>query len=263
MGKKDKALLGETADNIEVIEKKAVKKRKRKKVLSVVALCLAVMIAVPSAYYAVNSALYARMTFIGHATVKIITRKGTVIYIDPYFPVGNYLEPADYVLLTHGHSDHNNIGKLKLAENCKIITWREGVVDGKYNVFEEDDVRIEAVPSGGNYLHDPAYNVGYIVTVDGVSVYHAGDTVMFDGLKQIVGKEIDYAMYPVDGTYTMTPEEAGEVADMIGATYNIPIHGGNEKTFPEQRKRFSAKGKLPMFWGQTIFLKKHRLFNND
>ncbi len=237
-------------------EKKAKKSNKFRRILFII---LTVLIVVPSLYYLINSMFYARMTFIGHATVKIVTKAGTVIYIDPYFPVGNYLQPADYILVTHGHRDHFNIKKCKQADDCKIITWREALIDGEYQIFDEEDVHIEAVPSGGNGLHDPAVNVGYIVTVDGVSVYHSGDTVMFDGLKDIIGKQIDYAMYPVDSFYTMTPDEASEVADMIGATYNIPIHGGDMKAFSEQRKDFSAKGKLSLHWGQTIFLKKHRL----
>ena len=55
------------------------------------------------------SNLYARMTFIGHASVKIKTTTGEVIYIDPYFPTDSYKEPADVILVTHGHSDHNRV----------------------------------------------------------------------------------------------------------------------------------------------------------
>ncbi|MDD6038653.1 MAG: MBL fold metallo-hydrolase, partial [bacterium] len=60
--------------------------------------------------YCIMSRLYARMTFIGHASVKIKTTTGKVIYIDPYFPTKfSYREPADFILVTHGHSDHNNM----------------------------------------------------------------------------------------------------------------------------------------------------------
>ncbi len=239
-------------------EKSKVKSKEKSKVWKKLLLIIAILFFVVLGYNLASRMLYAKMTFIGHATVKIVTRKGTVIYIDPDFSKGDYSQPADYILVTHGHSDHNNVSKCKKAPGCKVIKWRDALVDGKYQTFDEEDVHIEAVPSGGNSLHDPMVCVGYIITVDGVSVYHAGDTVMYDGLKEIVGKHIDYAMYPVDEVYTMTPAEAGEVADMIGATYNIPIHGGGIKDFPRQCKEFKAKGKLSLHWGQTIYLKKHR-----
>lgn len=221
----------------------------------IVLLCFAIVAGI---YYVICSQKYARMTYIGHASVKIVTTNGKVIYIDPYFPRPSaYNTGADYILVTHEHSDHSQVDLVNQNEGCKIIRWSDALVDGEYQIFEEDGIRIEAVPSGGNSNHDPKIDVGYIVTVDGVSVYHAGDTSMYDGLKQIAGKEIDYAMYPIDGTYNMDAKEAGDVADMIGATYNIPIHG-YEKQYWEQRKEFDAKGKLLLNWGQTTFLKKNR-----
>ena len=234
-----------------------IKNKKKKKVLLFIWIILAVAILIPVIYYLVCNTKYARMTFIGHATVKIITTKGTVIYIDPYFPVGNYLEPADYILITHGHSDHNDISKCKQAPGCQIIKWSDALVDGEYQVFEKDDVRIEGVPSGGNYSHDVRNNVGYLVTVDGVTVYHGGDTSMFDELLVLADRDIDYALYTVNGVYTMGPKEASVLSDKIGATYNIPIHGDGKK-YSEQRKQFSGKGKLALHCGQMIFLKKHR-----
>lgn len=203
--------------------------------------------------YCIMSRLYARLTFIGHASVKIKTTTGEVIYIDPYFPMYSYKEPADVILVTHGHSDHNNVDLCAKKENCKVIKWSDALIEGEYQVFELENIRIEAVPSGGNGLHSIKNNVGYIVTVDGVAVYHSGDTSFAEETKCIANKDIDYAMYTVNGVYTMGPEEATQMADYIGASVNIPIHG-NGKQYWKQRKEFHADGTKRLFWGQTIFL---------
>ena len=104
-------------------------------------------------------------------------RTGEVIYIDPYYPIKFfYWEPADFILVTHNHSDHNKINLCNQKKNCKIITYKDSLIDGEYQVFDYENVKIEAVPSGGNSSHSFLTNVGYVVTVNGVSVYHSGDT---------------------------------------------------------------------------------------
>lgn len=204
--------------------------------------------------YLIHKQNHARMTFIGHASVKIVTTNGKVIYIDPYYPTVSYREPADYILVTHSHSDHNAVRLCTKKPNCLEINSWDALKDGEYQIFDDEDVKIEAVPSGGNVNHDVRRCVGYIVTMDGVSVFHAGDTSMNEHTQEIVGKKIDYAMYPIDGRYDMGPEEASEMADLIGATHNIPIHGDGDKYF-QQREVFSGKGKRILQIGETIFLK--------
>lgn len=66
---------------------------------------------------------------IGHASVKIKTRDGKIIYIDPYQP-GNYEDSADVVLITHAHSDHNNLSLVKQKSGCRIITYADANVNG-------------------------------------------------------------------------------------------------------------------------------------
>lgn len=197
----------------------------------------------------------AKLTFIGHASVKLVTSAGKVIYIDPYYSNDGYKEPADYILVTHAHSDHSAVSKCEQAEGCKVIRWSDALLNGEeYQTFEEDGVRIEAVPSGGGSNHNVRSCVGYIVTVDGVSVYHAGDVEMNERMEALVGRDIDYAMYPVDGRYTMNPQEASDMANMIGAKNNIPIHGDGDK-YIQQALEFSADNKLLLIPGQTIYLK--------
>ena len=230
--------------------------RKRGKVfkwmtkIGIILCAVAIIILVKNA---VLSKIYPRLTFIGHASIKIKATTGEVIYIDPYFPTKSYGEPADIILVTHNHSDHSRIDLCAKKENCKIIRWDDALIDGEYQVFEEGNIRIEAVPSGGNISHSLNNNVGYIVTVDGVNVYHGGDTSFAEETKCIADKKIDYALYTVNGVYTMDPEEATEMANYIGARVNIPIHG-NGKEYWKQRRQFHAAGTKRMFWLQTIFM---------
>ncbi len=193
------------------------------------------------------------LTMIGHASMKIKSKRGTVVYIDPAYEQGDYSEPADAILITHLHRDHNRPELCEKKENCQVITYKQAQVEGEYLSFDIEDIHVEAVPSGGNSNHAVEVNVGYIVTVDDVKVYHAGDTSMYDGLKKIVGKDIDYAFYPCDGVYNMGPEEATEVADMIGAKHNIPMHG-DDKNSIEQFMTFHPANKMVVIYGQAIDL---------
>lgn len=223
-----------------------------KRIMLGIAIALLVTLIESTIYYFIKPSLL----FIGHASVKLRTAKGQVIYIDPYFPTEfNYKEPADYILITHGHSDHNRVSLCSQKNICRVITWKEALIDGEYQVFDDGDVRIEAVPGGGRGSHDADHNVGYIVSFDGTSVYHAADCDFTQDKYYLKDKDIDYALYTVNGVYTMGPEEATEMADYIDARINIPIHGDSWK-YSEQRKEFSADGYRKLFWNQLIYLKK-------
>ncbi len=192
------------------------------------------------------------LTFIGHASVKIKSKDGTVIYIDPNYFLGEYSDKADYVLVTHGHDDHQPTTKLEKNENCIEITYKDALVDGEYNTFDYNDIKIEAVPAE-NINHDINYCVGYIITVDGITFYHAGDTSMVESMKTLADRNIDYAMYPIDGTYNMNAIEATEVANLIGAKYNIPIHELNEGD-KVKSDDFTPEGRMILEYGQTIII---------
>lgn len=195
------------------------------------------------------------LTFIGHASVKIVAEDGTTIFIDPQYYKWDYkAESPDYILVTHGHEDHKPDSSLKLKEGGKLITYKEALHDGIYETYDYGNVKIEAVPAA-NENHDINYNVGYLVTVDGITFYHAADTSMIEQMKDLASREIDYAMYPVDGEYNMGPEEATEVANLVGAKHNIPIHDMCVSDF-SKLDSFTPDGKLVMQYGETINVSK-------
>ena len=195
------------------------------------------------------------LTFIGHASVKLTAKDGTIILIDPaqYSPTA-YDEPADFVLVTHGHDDHKPSNQVQLKETGLKITWNEALVDGVYQTFEYDNLKIEAVPMGGNSNHPIGSGVGYIITIDGITVYHAGDSSDCPELRALSSYGIDYAMYPIDGTFNMDAAEATVLADIIGATHSIPIHASNISLTVDKRDKFVPESRLIVDDQETIVL---------
>lgn len=201
----------------------------------------------------INSAVDS-LTFIGHASVKIKTAQGKIIYIDP-FQTGNYSDSADVVLITHPHSDHNAINLIKRKTNCQTITNANAHQGTTYNNFTIDNIYIEAVPAY-NSNHPSGSSVGYIVEFNGIKLYHAGDTGFISEMANLTQRHLDYALLPIDGIYTMTPEQGTIAADTIGAFYSIPFH-----TMPPPDNfsetivaRFTPDSKLVVHHGETIAL---------
>ncbi len=184
------------------------------------------------------------ITYLKHAGFKI---KGSsiVLYIDPY-EVTKDLEKADLILVTHEHFDHMDIKSIKnLSKSDTIVVHPSGcIVEGyetcEVNTGEKIDIKgvtIEAIPA---YNIDKPFHkegcVGYIVTVDGVRIYHAGDT---DRIPEMKGLEVDVALLPIGGTYTMDVKDAIEATKDIKAKYYIPMHYGaipNTEADPEKFK---------------------------
>lgn len=158
----------------------------------------------------------------GHASVRITTNKGKNIFIDPYAGVG-YKTPADLVLITHEHYDHNAIHLLPLTPRTIVIRAKDALIDGIYRDFDIDGVHIKAVPAYNSH-HKKEECVGYILTVDGVKIYHAGDTDYIPEMDDLVNEKIDYALLPIDGIYTMSPSDASLAAIKMNVKHLIPIH---------------------------------------
>ena len=193
------------------------------------------------------------LTYLGHASTKITTSKGTIIYIDPYYYKGDYSSPADIILITHDHSDHNNDSLCTKSDDSQLITAKTALVDNVYQTFTIDDVTIEAVPAGGNNNHPIGYGVGYILTFDDITLYQAGDTSYITEMDALADRNLDYALFPIDGQYNMDAIEATKVAGIVGAKNSIPIHefdsNGSHKA-----DDFTPENALKLDYGETIKL---------
>lgn len=201
-----------------------------------------------------------KLLYIGHASLRLTTSDGKIIYVDPYAGNdSNYDLSADLILVTHDHFDHNEISKIKHRENATIITEKEALVNGEYKTFDFGYVKVEAVPAGYNQFHDETKCVGYILTLkSGITLYIPGDTTITPGMDSFASRNLDYAFFPMDGTYTMTPELATEAAEKVHAKHSIPYHTdpNNDALNHDIVARFTAENKLVVEKGTEIILTK-------
>jgi len=70
--------------------------------------------------------------------------------------------------------------------------------------------------------------MGVIITADGATLYHGGDTSACPGMDCLAGRHLDWALLPIDGIFNMGPEEAGACACRMGAKHSVPIHTGTK-----------------------------------
>lgn len=177
----------------------------------------------------------------GHQASVRITSGKKILYIDPY-TISENAHDADIILITHSHQDHlspGDIAKLVKKETVFVAPgdcapkieakFKTKVLVSKPGMTHTiGDLQIEAVPAYNvvKTKYHPSKNnwVGYIVTVDGVRIYHAGDTERIPEMKAF---SCDIALLPLGQTYTMNSvAEAAEAALDTGAKIAIPIHYG-------------------------------------
>ena len=186
-----------------------------------------------------------QITWLGHDGFKF--KKDGVTYVDP-FKLGTKPEAADLVCVTHEHFDHLSVEDLKKVVTQKttlvtIAACQEAVKALPLKALrlvrpgdrlEVDQVLVEVLPayntnkfrSPGNPFHPQADGkVGFILTLGGIRIYHAGDT---DEIPEMArAKGVDIALLPVSGTYVMTAAEAVTACNTIRPTLAIPMHYGS------------------------------------
>ena len=163
-----------------------------------------------------------KLFYQGHGSFRLTANDGRVIYVDPYAGEG-YDLPADIILVSHQHGDHNKVELCAKKSDCRIISNVEALEGGKHNSFDNGGIQIQAVEAY-NKNHDPKECVGFIINLDGVKIYACGDTSKTKQMESFADMNLNYAILCGDGVYNMNPEEAAECARLIGAKHNILIH---------------------------------------
>ena len=194
------------------------------------------------------------ITLIKHGSLEI-RYKGLSIQVDPVAEFGKHTDyatefpKADYILVTHEHPDHLEEAtiatlsgeKTRIILNQKsrdMIGRGEVLGNGEKRIFPTgeprpessvlpEDIILEAVPAynttpGREKFHPKGNGNGYVLTLDGLRIYIAGDTE--DVPEMAALKDIDVAFLPVNQPFTMTPGQCISAAKVIGPKVLIPYH---------------------------------------
>jgi L-ascorbate metabolism protein UlaG (beta-lactamase superfamily) len=184
------------------------------------------------------------ITCIKHASMEI-NYNGVEIQVDP---VGMWLKPetdyatfpkANIILITHEHKDHFDREAIHQIRTPATAIYVNQAVFGHFKnglvmkngekVQYADDISIEAVPAynttpGREQFHPKGRDNGYILTIDGLRIYIAGDTEDIPEMSAI--KDIDIAFLPCNQPYTMTTEQLVRAARTIKPKVVFPYHYG-------------------------------------
>jgi L-ascorbate metabolism protein UlaG (beta-lactamase superfamily) len=184
-----------------------------------------------------------KITWLGHDGFRI--QDGQTVYVDP-FQIESGGPKADVVLVSHEHFDHCSLDDLKKIVGPSTIIVAHHQSKNELSKLKPKELKIvkpgEKIKIGDMEVETlPAYNVnkfrepgkvfhpkedgklGFVLTVKGVRIYHAGDT---DHIPEMKAARAEIALIPVSGTYVMTVQEAAQAVDTINPKVVIPMHYG-------------------------------------
>jgi len=197
--------------------------------------------------------------WLGHASFQIRTFD-KIIYIDlkKYGKLIETSEKADIILVTHNHGDHCSPPKIeKLRKTSTVIIAPKDCakrIGGTVKTFKPeeaitiDNISIKAVeaynvkrfkPSGKPW-HPKGYGVGYLISTEGKTIYHAGDTDFIPEMCKLTN--VNLALLPTGDKYTMDNAEAAEAAIAIKPKTAMAMHTW-EKDREEFKQKTEAKSK--------------------
>jgi len=182
-----------------------------------------------------------KVHWLGHDS--FVLQGSKTVVIDPFKAKGDY--KGDVLLISHEHYDHFSEDDIRRfsAPSTVLVAPRQceaplrpfgqnkRIVE-PWEALDVAGVKIEAIPAyNPNKCKEPGKmfhpkedkKVGYVINMDGIRFYHAGDS---DGIEEMKSLDADVAFLPVSGTYVMTPEEAAVAAEGMKAKVVVPMHIG-------------------------------------
>lgn len=187
------------------------------------------------------------VTWLGHASVKLVDSDSFTVYIDPWSDVmPRENEPADVIVSTHDDFDHFDVKAIQSVKKrdtvlvCHPLSADSVPEDLDHKTLEPGrSVKVKGkrfrgvhaynndkMQESGEPFHARGDGFGVLFELDGVKFYHAADTDVIDEMESLAGEEIDVAFLPVGGTYTMDQEEAIEAVKTLKPDQVVPIHFG-------------------------------------
>ncbi|MFP4055089.1 MAG: MBL fold metallo-hydrolase [Phycisphaerae bacterium] len=192
--------------------------------------------------------------WLGHASFRISDRY-SVVYIDPW-KVSPAPRDGNVVLVSHSHHDHcspEDVRKVS-ADDATIVAPPDtiarlhapnAITPGEGWTIR--DVTIEAVAA---YNVDKQYHpmtnewIGAVITVGDVRIYYAGDTDVIPEMSDLT--DIDVALLPVGGTYTLDAAQAAEACRRIGPAHAVPYHWGDIVGSQADAEDFARQAPCPV-----------------
>ncbi len=191
-----------------------------------------------------------KITYFGHSAVYIETA-GKRIIIDPFLNGNVFFKgkleniKVDYIIVTHGHSDHmgDTIELTKLNKDAVVISNFEIILYlesknvpnlqplhiGGGREFDFGYVKLTPALHGSSIIREGSViyggnPAGVLIKSENKVIYHAGDTGLTKDFELLKRYNVDVAFLPVGGTFTMDIEDAKIANEMIQPKYFVPIH---------------------------------------
>ncbi len=191
---------------------------------------------------------FIRIVRISKASWIKIATPSAIIHIDPGYtgypqnqnlPAEELAEKASLIAVSHFHKDHLQPDAVKWLRDDKTTIVAPAScaprIGGSITIvqpgdlIEFGDIGVEAVHAyntsdghSSRKVHRRGACVGYLLTLPGMTIYHAGDTDLIPEMKEL--RRVDVAILPIGGTFVMDAGEAAEAASLLRPRIVIPVH---------------------------------------
>jgi len=173
--------------------------------------------------------------WIGHASFRL-TDGANVVYIDPW-KMPDSPHDADVVFVSHDHYDHCSPEDVaKVSKDDTVIVATAGAIQklrsanavspGQERTIKDVTIETVAAYNIGKAFHPKGNHwCGAVITLGGKRIYYAGDTDLIPEMSEL--KDVDVALLPVGGTYTLDAAQAARACESIGCATAVPYHWGD------------------------------------
>lgn len=208
------------------------------------------------------------LTFFGHAAFQLETEEFRIL-IDPFIsqnpvcPVKlEDIKKVDYIFITHGHGDHvgDAVEIAKKYNSTVVATFELSTylskrfdisthpmhIGGRFE-FPFGVVKMTPALHGSGIVEEDGNIIyggnpcGFVISINGQKIYHAGDTGLTTDMKLLADEGIDVALLPIGGNYVMDIEDAIFAAKFVSPRKVIPMHYNTWEIIKADAEQFKKR----------------------